>query len=48
MGALWLLVMSDTMDLEAILHRIEWATLIFFAALFVLMEVIVIFYFGTV
>lgn len=38
-GATWLLVLADPSDLEAILHRIEWATLIFFAALFVLMKV---------
>ncbi len=36
---MWLLVLSDPTDLDSILHRIEWATLLFFAALFVLMEV---------
>lgn len=40
LGALWLLVLADIQDFEIILHRVEWATLLFFAALFVLMEVI--------
>ena len=39
LGAVWLLVLSDTSDFESVLHKIEWATLVFFAALFVLMEV---------
>lgn len=39
LGALWLLVLADIQDFEIILHRVEWATLLFFAALFVLMEV---------
>ncbi|KAM9183663.1 P protein [Dugong dugon] len=38
MGALWLLIIADIHDFEIILHRVEWATLLFFAALFVLME----------
>ncbi|XP_026734254.1 P protein-like isoform X2 [Trichoplusia ni] len=38
LGALLLLVLADREDLEPILHRIEWSTLLFFAALFVLME----------
>uniref|UniRef100_A0A674MYQ0 OCA2 melanosomal transmembrane protein n=1 Tax=Takifugu rubripes TaxID=31033 RepID=A0A674MYQ0_TAKRU len=38
LGALWLLVLADLQDFEIILHRVEWATLLFFAALFVLME----------
>ncbi|XP_039600635.1 P protein isoform X1 [Polypterus senegalus] len=38
LGALWLLVLVDVQDFEIILHRVEWATLLFFAALFVLME----------
>lgn len=38
MGAIVLLVLADMNDLENILHRVEWGTLIFFAALFVLME----------
>ncbi|XP_048855356.1 P protein isoform X2 [Brienomyrus brachyistius] len=38
LGALWLLVLADVQDFEIILHRVEWATLLFFASLFVLME----------
>uniref|UniRef100_A0A3Q2XXL0 OCA2 melanosomal transmembrane protein n=1 Tax=Hippocampus comes TaxID=109280 RepID=A0A3Q2XXL0_HIPCM len=38
LGALWLLILADIQDFEMILHRVEWATLLFFAALFVLME----------
>uniref|UniRef100_A0A8P4G7F8 Oculocutaneous albinism II n=1 Tax=Dicentrarchus labrax TaxID=13489 RepID=A0A8P4G7F8_DICLA len=38
LGALWLLVLADIQDFEIILHRVEWATLLFFAGLFVLME----------
>ncbi|XP_029905747.1 P protein [Myripristis murdjan] len=38
LGALWLLVLADVQDFEIILHRVEWATLLFFAGLFVLME----------
>ncbi|XP_012940929.1 P protein [Aplysia californica] len=38
LGALWLLVLADNDDMEGILHRVEWSTLLFFAALFVLME----------
>uniref|UniRef100_A0A3Q3WFN8 Citrate transporter-like domain-containing protein n=1 Tax=Mola mola TaxID=94237 RepID=A0A3Q3WFN8_MOLML len=38
LGALWLLVLADMQDFEIILHRVEWATLLFFAGLFVLME----------
>lgn len=39
LGAVWLLVLADIHDFEMILNRVEWATLLFFAALFVLMEV---------
>lgn len=39
-GALWLLVLADISDLESILHKVEWSTLLFFAALFTLMEVV--------
>ena len=39
LGAVWLLVLADNSDLESVLHRIEWSTLLFFAALFILMEV---------
>lgn len=38
LGALLLLTLQDREDLEPVLHRIEWSTLLFFAALFVLME----------
>uniref|UniRef100_A0A2A4JVQ7 Citrate transporter-like domain-containing protein n=1 Tax=Heliothis virescens TaxID=7102 RepID=A0A2A4JVQ7_HELVI len=38
LGALLLLTLADREDLEPVLHRIEWSTLLFFAALFVLME----------
>ncbi|XP_054998718.1 P protein [Sorex araneus] len=38
LGAIWLLILADIRDFEIILHRVEWATLLFFAALFVLME----------
>ncbi|XP_053563699.1 P protein isoform X2 [Bombina bombina] len=38
LGSLWLLILADIHDFEIILHRVEWATLLFFAALFVLME----------
>jgi len=34
-----LMVLADMHELETILHRVEWSTLIFFAALFSLMEV---------
>ncbi|XP_069130370.1 P protein-like [Argopecten irradians] len=38
MGAILLIVLADIEDMENTLHKVEWATLIFFAALFVLME----------
>ncbi|XP_073965401.1 P protein-like isoform X2 [Choristoneura fumiferana] len=38
LGAILLLLLADREDLESILHRVEWSTLLFFAALFVLME----------
>ncbi|XP_061727685.1 P protein-like isoform X2 [Cydia pomonella] len=38
LGALLLLLLADIQDLEPILARVEWSTLLFFAALFVLME----------
>lgn len=37
-----LLILADIQDLETILHKIEWGTLLFFAGLFVLMEVSVL------
>ena len=33
-----LLILSNVQDLEAILHKVEWGTLLFFGGLFVLME----------
>ena len=38
-GAVVLLILADTQELEPVLHKIEWSTLLFFAGLFVLMEV---------
>ncbi|XP_026331574.1 P protein-like [Hyposmocoma kahamanoa] len=38
LGALLLLILADRENLEPILHRVEWSTLLFFAALFVMME----------
>ncbi|CAK1546503.1 unnamed protein product [Leptosia nina] len=38
LGAILLLTLADRSDIEPILHRVEWSTLLFFAALFVLME----------
>lgn len=38
LGALLLLILSDRQDMESVLARVEWSTLLFFAALFVLME----------
>ncbi len=38
-GGVVLLVLADIQDLEAIIHKIEWGTLLFFAGLFVLIEV---------
>ncbi|XP_071440913.1 P protein-like [Hetaerina americana] len=38
LGATLLLILADQEDLEGVLARIEWGTLLFFAALFILME----------
>lgn len=38
LAAVLLLILADRGDMEAILARVEWSTLLFFAALFVLME----------
>lgn len=38
LGALLLLILSERNDLESVLAHVEWSTLLFFAALFVLME----------
>ncbi|CAH0712838.1 unnamed protein product, partial [Brenthis ino] len=40
LGALLLLLLAERDDLEPVLARVEWSTLLFFAALFVLMEVL--------
>lgn len=39
-GIIFLLIISDRDDMDAILHRVEWPTLLFFAAMFVLMEAV--------
>lgn len=36
---LLLLILADNEDLDGLVARVEWSTLLFFAALFVLMEV---------
>ncbi|XP_015122184.1 P protein [Diachasma alloeum] len=38
LGVLLLLIIADAQDLDGILARVEWSTLIFFASLFILME----------
>ncbi|KAH0809441.1 hypothetical protein GEV33_013350 [Tenebrio molitor] len=38
LGALLLLLLYDKEDIEGILGRVEWSTLLFFASLFILME----------
>lgn len=38
LGALALLVLADMEELEGVFSRVEWSTLLFFAALFVVME----------
>lgn len=38
LGAILLLALADREDMEAVIHHVEWTTLLFFAALFVLME----------
>ncbi|CAH2101770.1 unnamed protein product [Euphydryas editha] len=40
LGAILLLLLAEREDLEPVLARVEWSTLLFFAALFVLMEVL--------
>lgn len=39
LGALLLFLLYDNQDLEGIFARVEWSTLLFFASLFILMEV---------
>ena len=38
LGAILLLLLADRRDIEAVMGHVEWTTLLFFAALFVLME----------
>ncbi|XP_014242132.1 P protein-like isoform X2 [Cimex lectularius] len=38
LGVILLLILADRADLESIFARVEWTTLIFFTALFILME----------
>lgn len=38
LGAITILILADFDELESIFGRVEWSTLIFFAALFVVME----------
>lgn len=38
-GAVVLLIMSGIRDIEEVVHAIEWATVLFFAGLFVLIKV---------
>ena len=37
-GVLLLLILADSADLDGLMARVEWSTLLFFASLFVLME----------
>lgn len=37
-GVIILLIVSEQKDLDMCLHQVEWSTLLFFAALFILME----------
>lgn len=39
-GIIFLLIISNRDDMDSILHRVEWPTLLFFAAMFVLMEAV--------
>ncbi|XP_055643954.1 P protein isoform X2 [Toxorhynchites rutilus septentrionalis] len=38
LGAVLLLILADREDIESVIARVEWSTLLFFAALFILME----------
>ena len=38
-GSVVMMILSGIKDLEEVMHKIEWSTLLFFAGLFVLMEV---------
>ncbi|XP_011153269.1 P protein [Harpegnathos saltator] len=37
-GILLLLILTDSQDLDGLMARVEWSTLVFFASLFILME----------
>ncbi|KAH9364242.1 hypothetical protein HPB48_007317 [Haemaphysalis longicornis] len=39
LGSVMLMVLADTRELEGVIARVEWTTLIFFGALFVVMEI---------
>lgn len=39
-GIIFLLIITSRDDMDAVLHRVEWPTLLFFAAMFVLMEAV--------
>ncbi|XP_055917828.1 P protein-like [Eupeodes corollae] len=38
LGVVFLMIISSRNDMDAMVHRIEWTTLLFFAAMFVIME----------
>lgn len=38
LGAILLLTLADRHDIESVMAHVEWTTLLFFAALFILME----------
>jgi len=38
LGAILLMVLADVQDISSVLHKVEWGTLLFFGALFVLIE----------
>lgn len=38
LGAILLLILADRREIESVMARVEWTTLLFFAVLFVLME----------
>ena len=39
MGAIALIVLADIQKLEELMDQVEWTTLVFFAGLFILMQV---------
>ena len=39
-GAITLLLLADVQEIEVVLEKVEWGTLVFFAGLFVLMELL--------